>query len=165
MTKPIGYALDALDISIMKHLEVDGRKSYSDIAEDLGVAVSTVSARVGKLLDRNILAIHAVLNPFEVGFEATAIINLTIDPKGYDEAVGAILEYPEVNFASMTSGDHNLIVDVYCRDAEHLSELLTQRLYKVKGVQDLKVTYQLKRLKLGPSGVELLEPEQNGSQR
>jgi Lrp/AsnC family transcriptional regulator for asnA, asnC and gidA len=110
MTKSAGYPLDELDITIMKHLEEDGRKSYSDIAEDLGVAVSTVSARVSKLIDRNVLVIHAVLNPFVVGFEAPAIISMSIDPRRYDEVVEVILDYPEVNFASMTSGDHNLIV-------------------------------------------------------
>jgi Lrp/AsnC family transcriptional regulator for asnA, asnC and gidA len=165
MTKSAGYPLDELDITIMKHLEEDGRKSYSDIAEDLGVAVSTVSARVSKLIDRNVLVIHAVLNPFVVGFEAPAIISMSIDPRRYDEVVEVILDYPEVNFASMTSGDHNLIVDVFCRDADHLSELITQRLYKTSGVQDIKVTFQLQRLKLGPSGVDLLQPEPNGSEK
>jgi Lrp/AsnC family transcriptional regulator for asnA, asnC and gidA len=162
MTKSKGYPLDELDITIMKHLEEDGRKSYSDIAEDLGVAVSTVSARVGKLIERNVLVINAVLNPHVVGFEAPAILSMSIDPGLYDQVVDVILEFPEVNFASMTSGEHNLIVDVFCRDANHLSELLTQRLYKVNGVQDIKVTFQLQRLKLGPSGVDLLQPEPNG---
>ncbi len=163
MSKSKGYLLDELDITIMKHLEEDGRKSYSDIAEDLGVAVSTVSSRVSKLIDRNVLVIHAVLNPFVVGFEAPAIISMSIDPRRYDEVVEVILEYPEVNFASMTSGDHNLIVDVFCRDADHLSELITQRLYKIIGIQDINVTFQLQRLKLGPSGVDLLQPQANGS--
>jgi Lrp/AsnC family transcriptional regulator for asnA, asnC and gidA len=119
---------------------------------------------VSKLIDRNVLVIHAVLNPFVVGFEAPAIISMSIDPRQYDEVVEVILEYPEVNFASMTSGEHNLIVDVFCRDADHLSELITQRLYKISGLQDIKVTFQLQRLKLGPSGVDLLQPEPNGSE-
>jgi len=162
MKKARKHLLDDLDIAILRYLELDGRRSFSEIAEELGVAVSTVSARVSKLIDRNVLSILASINPIAVGLEALAIINMTIEPSQYEEAVAVILEYPEVNFASMTSGEHNLIVDVFCRDANHLTELITQRLYKVNGVQDIKVTYQIQRLKLGPMGIDLLQPESSG---
>lgn len=163
MAKSKGHSLDELDINIMRHLERDGRKSYSEIAEDLDVAVSTVSARVSKLIERNVLSILATLNPFEVGLDAPAIISMSIEPSLYEQAVETILEFPEVNFASMTSGEHNLIVDVFCRDSKHLTELITKRLYKIDGIQNTKVTYQLKRLKLGPTGIDLLQPTSNGS--
>jgi len=153
------FLLDELDVSILRHLEEDGRKSYSEIAEDLGVAVSTVSARMSKLIDRNVLSVLAFINPFEVGLDAPALIMLKIEPRHFEEAVEEILEYPEVNFASMISGEYNLNLDVFCRDSHHLTELITQRLYKVIGVQDLNVTYQLRRLKLRPTGVDLLQPD------
>jgi Lrp/AsnC family transcriptional regulator for asnA, asnC and gidA len=159
MTNAKQFLLDELDVSILRHLEEDGRKSYSDIAEDLGVAVSTVSARMSKLIDRNVLSILAFINPFEVGLDAPALIMMNIEPRHFEEAVEEILEYPEVNFASMTSGEYNLNLDVFCRDSNHLTELITQRLYKVIGVQDLNVTYQLRRLKLRPTGVDVLQPE------
>lgn len=163
MANSNGSSLDDLDVTILRHLEEDGRKSYSKIAEDLGVAVSTVSARVSKLIDRNVLSILAFINPFEVGLDAPALINVKIEPRHFEEAVAVIMEYPEVNFASMTSGEHNLFLDVFSRDSNHLTELITQRLYKVIGVQDINVTYQLQRLKFGPTGVDLLQPEPNGS--
>lgn len=163
MTKAKQLLLDDLDIAILRHLEQDGRRSYSEIAEELGVAVSTVSARVSKLIDRNVVSILAVVNPLEVGLEAPAIINMTIEPRHYERAVEIILEYPEVNFASMTSGEYNLIVDVFCRDANHLTELITQRLYRVAGIQNIKVTYQLQRLKLGPTGIDLLQSNTNAN--
>ncbi len=159
MTNAKQILLDELDVSILRHLEEDGRKSYSDIAEDLGVAVSTVSARVSKLIERNVLSILAFINPFEVGLDAPALIMMNIEPRHFEEAVEVILEYPEVNFASMTSGEYNLNLDVFCRDTNHLTELITQRLYKVIGVQDINITYQLRRLKLRPTGVDLLQPD------
>jgi Lrp/AsnC family transcriptional regulator for asnA, asnC and gidA len=107
------YKLDKLDIAILKHLEQDGRKSYSDIAEDLEVAVSTVSARVTKLVEQNVVSIMALVNPHQVGLEAPATLNIAIKPRHYDQVVETILGYPEVNFASMTTGEHNLIVDVF----------------------------------------------------
>jgi Lrp/AsnC family transcriptional regulator for asnA, asnC and gidA len=156
------YKLDKLDIAILKHLEQDGRKSYSDIAEDLEVAVSTVSARVTKLVEQNVVSIMALVNPHQVGLEAPATLNIAIKPRHYDQVVETILGYPEVNFASMTTGEHNLIVDVFCRDTQHLAELITRRLNPLEGIQDIKVAYQLKRLKVRPAGVGLIKYENGG---
>ena len=160
------HRLDELDIAILRHLEQDGRRSYSDMAEDLGVAVSTVRARVTKMIERNVVSIMAYVNPHEVGLQAPAILNIAILPRYYDRVVETILGYPEVNFASMTTGEHNLIVDVFCRDTQHLAELITRRLHTLEGIRDVKVTYQLQRLELRPSGVDLIrgkDSENTGS--
>jgi Lrp/AsnC family transcriptional regulator for asnA, asnC and gidA len=110
------HALDDLDVSILSHLEEDGRRSYSEIADALGVAVSTVSTRVAKLIDRNVVSITAIINPQEVGLEAPATLLIAIQPRFFDEVVETIIACPEVVYASMTTGRQNLIVDVLCRN-------------------------------------------------
>jgi Lrp/AsnC family transcriptional regulator for asnA, asnC and gidA len=158
------YRLDTLDMAILRHLEEDGRKSYSDIAEDLGVAVSTVSSRVTKLIEQNVVSIMVLVNPHKVGLEAPATLSISIQPQHYDQVIKVILSYPEINFASMTTGEYNLLVDVFCRNTQHLAELITQRLNTLEGVQDIKVTYQLKRLKVRPAGVDLIKGENSAFQ-
>lgn len=153
------YRLDNLDISIIKHLEQDGRKSYSDIAEDLRIAVSTVSARVTKLIEQNVISIMILVNPHKVGLEAPATLSVAIQPQHFNQVVEIILGYPEVNFAAMTTGDFNLLIDVFCRNTQHLAELITQRLNTLEGIKDIKITYQLKRLKVRPAGADLIKGE------
>jgi len=149
--------LDELDIGILRHLEKDGRRSYSEIAEDLGVAVSTVSARVSRLIEQDVVSVTALINPHAVGFEAAATLLLSIQPRHFDRLVERIIEFPEVNYASMTTGTHNLVVDVFCRDAEHLAELITGRVHELEGVQDIDVAYQLRRYNVKQKGVALIE--------
>ena len=156
------HRLDKLDIAILRHLEQDGRRSYSEIAKDLGMAVSTVSARATKLIEWNVVSIVALVNPHEVGLDAPAIISIAIQPRYYDQVVETIIAYPEVNFASMTTGEYNLVVDVFCRDTQHLAELITRRLNTLDGIQDIKVAYQLQRLELRATGMDLIESE-NGA--
>ena len=156
MNKSKQHNLDKLDIAILKELEQDGRKRYSEIAEDLGVAVSTVSARVAKMIEQDIVSIIAIINPFKVGLEAPALINIAIQPRYFDQVVEIILDYPEVNYAAMTTGEYSLEIDVFCRDTQHLTELITCRLNTLEGVQDIKVTYQLKRLKMISTGVDMI---------
>jgi Lrp/AsnC family transcriptional regulator for asnA, asnC and gidA len=152
------HSLDDFDIRILRHLESDGRRSYSEIADDLGVAVSTVSARVAKLIDLNVVSIVALINPHEVGFEAAATLRLAIEPRRFDAVVERVTAFQEVDYASMTTGRHNLVVDVFCRDAHHLAELVTERLYALEGVQDIDVAYQLRRYPVTHRRVDLIDP-------
>jgi Lrp/AsnC family transcriptional regulator for asnA, asnC and gidA len=146
--------LDELDIAILRHLEQDGRRYYSEIAADLGVAVSTVSARVSRLIAQEVVTVLAHVNPHKIGLEAPAILSLSIQPGCYDQVVETILSYPEVTFASMTSGPYNLTVDVYCRSTEHLAELIADRVNALPGVEDIEVRYHLRILKLRPVGID-----------
>jgi Lrp/AsnC family transcriptional regulator for asnA, asnC and gidA len=154
MTKTQRAQLDELDIAILRHLEQDGRRSYSEIAADLGVAVSTVSARVTKLIEAEVVTILAHVNPYKVGLEAPAVLSISIQPDRYDQVADTILAYPEVTFASMTTGAYNLTVDVYCRGTAHLAELVRDRVHSLQGVQDIEVRYHLKILKLKPIGID-----------
>ena len=149
--------LDELDIGILRHLESDGRRSYSDIADALGVAVSTVSARVARLVETNVVRIVALINPHEVGFEAAATLLLAIEPSHFDDTVDQIIAFPEVDYASMTTGTYNLVVDVFCRDARHLAELVAERIHVLPGIADIHVAYQLRRYPVPLQRVGLIE--------
>jgi Lrp/AsnC family transcriptional regulator for asnA, asnC and gidA len=157
------HALDELDVSILSHLEEDGRRSYSEIADALGVAVSTVSSRVAKLIERNVVSITAIINPQEVGMEAPATLLIAIQPRYFDDVVETVIGCPEVTYASMTTGRHNLIVDVLCRDAHHLAELVTDRLYALEGIQDIDVAFQLQKFSVEQAGVSLIEFEKRAN--
>ena len=157
------HTLDNLDVSILGHLEEDGRRSYSEIADALGVAVSTVSSRVAKLIERNVVAITAIINPQEVGLEAPATLLIAIQPRYFNEVVTTIIACPEVVYASMTTGRHNLIVDVLCRDAHHLAGLITERLYALEGIQDINVAFQLQKFSVEQAGVALIEFEKRAN--
>ena len=157
------HALDDLDVSILGHLEQDGRRSYSEIADALGVAVSTVSSRVAKLIERNVVSITAIINPQEVGLEAPATLLIAIQPRFFADVVETIIACPEVVYASMTTGRHNLIVDVLCRDAQHLAELITERLYALEGIQDINVAFQLQKFGVEQAGVALIEFEKRAN--
>ncbi len=154
IAQPQQANLDELDIAILRHLEQDGRRYYSEIAADLGVAVSTVSARVSRLIADDVVTVLAHINPHKIGLDAPAILSLSIQPGCYDQVVDTILAYPEVTFASMTSGAYNLTVDVYCRTTEHLAELIAERVNALQGVRDIEVRYHLRILKLRPVGID-----------
>jgi len=139
---------DDLDISILSHLIDDGRKSFSDIAKDLDVAVNTVRNRVARMVENGMLTFLARVRPEKVGFQAYANILISVEASNQVESVAAqLVKYPEVSFVSMVMGKYDLLIDVMCYDNRHLSNLLTERIQKIPGVKQTESILMIKVLK------------------
>lgn len=63
----------------------------------------------------------------------------------------ALLTADEVAFAGATSGDHNIMVIVTCRDAEDFYRYLTTRMAAVPGIDSYSVSIRVRRLKQAAS--------------
>ncbi len=148
--------VDNLDIAILSHLQKDGRKSFTDIARALGTSVGTVRNRVTKLIDENTVHIIGRMNPHRVGFNAPATINVSVEPHCLEEAIEEIAKFPEISYLAVVTGGYDLIVDVMCRDSNHLTEFLLNRLSKVRGVKHLETSIVLRIHKVAQPDLNLV---------
>lgn len=156
MAKSGNLPLDKLDISILAHLEEDGRKSFSDIAEDLNVSLSTISNRVKRLIEDEILVVHGFLDPLEVGFNVPAYILISVHPALIESASEEIAEFPEVLSLTMLAGEYGLAAEVHCRDTNHLTNLLVHRLQRVEGVRETRTSIQMREVCVKQPSVEMM---------
>jgi Lrp/AsnC family transcriptional regulator for asnA, asnC and gidA len=151
--------LDEMDLAILSHLEEDGRKTYSDIASSLGVTVSTISTRVKRLIDRRVLTILGFLDPGRVGFNVPATVFISARP-GHAEAVAeAVSELPEVSWVALFTGDFDVLAEIYCRDVDHLANLLTKHIQPIVGVEKTRASIHLRRVKFKQPSVSLLKSQ------
>ena len=126
--------MDQLDLNILAHLQRDGRMPYTEIASDLGVSEGTIRNRVTRLVDEQIVQIVGLVDPHRLDFDAPAMIGVTVQGADLDVVAATIADYPEVSYLVIVSGEYDLIVEVMCRDREHLATFLNQQLRKVPGV-------------------------------
>ena len=69
--------MDDLDRKILKTLAADGRTPYSRIAEEAGVATTTVHQRVKKLTENGIIRGTRVIVDWEaIGLPVTAVVSV-----------------------------------------------------------------------------------------
>ena len=149
--------LDELDFAVLGQLQQDGRMSFTDMAEKLGVSISTVRTRVGKLIDDKTIQIVGRVNPQKVGFHAYAHIKISVRPANRIEPVAQQLQaFREVSFLAITSGDYDLEVDVMCRDNNHLLEVVNERIARIEGVYQTKTDMYFKVLKYAQPDLDLL---------
>ena len=63
-------ALDAIDFTIIRILQNDGRAAFTAIAKQLGISEGSVRNRVGQLIDSKVLRIMGVADPMALGYDA-----------------------------------------------------------------------------------------------
>jgi Lrp/AsnC family transcriptional regulator for asnA, asnC and gidA len=127
-------ALDELDLAIIDRLQVDGRKAYTEIAQELGVSEGTVRNRYTRLVEDGIIQVIAMIDPHRLGIDAPALVGVSLETGDWDEAITAIANFDEVSYLVLVSGEYDLIVEVMCQDRDHLADFLQRTLRQVPGV-------------------------------
>ncbi len=140
--------MDELDRIILRNLQEDGRKPFTEIANVAHVSEGTVRNRVAKLIEEGVLRIVGVANPFHLGYKTPAVIGVRVEPGYMEEAARVIASFDEVSSLVMTSGTVDLLLEVFCRDTEHLAQFLNTQLHHVPGVRQTETFFILRTYKL-----------------
>lgn len=127
--------MDELDELILHTLQEDGRIPFTEIARRGGVSETTIRTRYRQLIEEGIIRTVGVVDPYALGFQAPAIIGVSVEPGTANQVAAAIVELPEVSYLVMTLGSFDLVVEVFCRDLPHLTDFVTRRLHSIQGVR------------------------------
>jgi Lrp/AsnC family transcriptional regulator for asnA, asnC and gidA len=128
--------LDRLDRGIIAALQVDGRRAYSRIADEVGVSESVIRYRVRRLEDAGILQIVGVADPLRIGFDLMALVGVAVEPGRLAEVANALGALPEASYVIATAGRYDVFVEVMCRDTGHFTEVLTGQIQQIDGVTE-----------------------------
>jgi Lrp/AsnC family transcriptional regulator, leucine-responsive regulatory protein len=119
--------LDGRDEAILGALQQDGRATFAEIGQLVGLSPSTVHDRVRRLERTGaIRGYRAEVNPETLGLFVTALVSATpLDPKQPDDLPDRVRrEFPEVEDCHSVAGDENYILKVRTRTPADLEDLL-----------------------------------------
>ncbi len=140
--------LDKTDIYIMNSLNSDGRRSFTDLAQELDVSVGMVRNRYKRLVEEGILHIIGWTDPVKNGMNAYARMVLKVRPTSMiNEVAKKLTGIDEVSFVALTTGTHDLEVNVTCRNNSDLLKLMHKKIHPIEGVYETSTTMYLKILK------------------
>jgi len=141
--------MDAVDHKLLTVLMEDGRASWADLAEAVGLSAPAVAERVHRLEDRG--AIHgyaARVNGSQVGAHMTAFVAVTLDgPGARDGFLRVVRDTVEVQECHHTAGDDDYLLKVRCGGTGDLERLLSDVLKSVTGVSRTRTTVVLSTVK------------------
>jgi len=160
-SQPPKGAMDDLDKLILQTLQADGRAAFTQIAKQAGVSETTIRARYRNLVEEGIIRNVGIVDPYALGFQAPALIGVAVEPGTVDQVARAITDLPEVSYLVMTLGRFDLMVEVFCRDLQHLTRLLTQQLQTIPGIRALETLMIARSYKLSYRWSPTWEAEEN----
>ena len=136
--KQLDAQLDAVDRSILRELQTDGRVSNQDLAQRVHLSPSACLRRVKQLEDGGVIAGYvALINPRAVGQPGTSytIVNLerltTVAIEAFERAV---LDVPSVLDCFYVAGTNDYLIRFTYKDADDLERFHTQVLMRLPGV-------------------------------
>lgn len=124
----MSHNLDEIDISILNHLQKDGRAQRNKIAEKVHLSVPSVSERMRKLEEKNLIeGYYAVLNSKRFHFDITAFIFVEVDgSSNYSKFVSNTIKEPEVLECHSITGGGSHILKIRTKNTESLEQLLSK---------------------------------------
>ena len=138
--------LGQLDKRIIEHLQEDGRRPFTQIAQALGVSEAAVRARTNRLVERGVLQIVGVADPEALGFQQ-ALIGIRCEPGRLLDVARELASMSEVDYVVVTAGRFDVLIETVAEDGEGLLRFLADRLQRVDGVRDTETFTYLRLVK------------------
>ena len=139
--------MDEIDRRIVALLIDDGRASYRELGDQVGLSAPAVKRRVDRLLEDGIITrIGAEVSQAALGRSARAFVELFCDgsvpPATIRDAMGML---PEVVAAYTVTGEADALLHLAVRDTAHLEQVL-ERIRSHDFVAKTRSTVVLSRL-------------------
>lgn len=144
--------IDNIDNKIIMKLQEDGRVGNKDLAKFLGINPSTVSKRLKRLLNSEIIKIRALPNLNKLGYVAQALLVIDADFSKIGEVTGALYKNFYVNMIVTVFGRYNILITIHYVNWNDLLQFVSTELSGMDGVNRVE-TYLIKEVKLRYFGV------------
>src|SRR3546814_4466772 len=114
--------MDRLDWKIIAALEENGRQSFAELGETVGLSKSPCWSRVRSLEEGGVIqGYSARLDPFALGLEVQSFVEVRISLDAHTDFEAAVMAHPAVLECHTTAGDSDYMLKL--RSEEHTSEL------------------------------------------
>ncbi|MGZ6273031.1 MAG: Lrp/AsnC family transcriptional regulator [Candidatus Limnocylindrales bacterium] len=118
--------IDQTDAGILELLQRDGRESYSDVGESVGMSGPSVHERVKKLESRGVIrGYSAVVDPALLGYGVLAFIFIKQVPGTIaTDMTGDFVAIDEIEECHHLAGEADYLLKVRATDTRHLERVL-----------------------------------------
>lgn len=143
--------MDKLDARILSELQVDGRMTWSRLAERVFLSASACQRRVESLVSQGVIENFTVnLNEVALGHHVTAFVAVSVDRQNTasaEEFRRWVRRRPRVQACHMLTGTVDFMLQVVTADLESLGKFLEDELLNLPAVKDVSTSIVLNEVK------------------
>lgn len=129
--------LDEVDLKILSHLMQDAQMPYTEIAKKVFVSGGTVHVRMKKLFQMGVISgAELRLNYSKLGYDIKAFLGIYLEKSAlYSDVIDQLEQIPEILSVDYTTGNYSMFALIYCKDTNHLRDVLHDKIQKVQGIE------------------------------
>jgi Lrp/AsnC family transcriptional regulator for asnA, asnC and gidA len=141
--------IDKTNLAIIKHLR-DGRRSFKDIAHELGLSENTVRTRVHRLTEEGILQVTGLVDPEALPGHRVVLVGVKLRTMNLIKKGKEFSKLRGVVSVSVVTGRYDLILVVFLKEGFGLLEFYTDEVAQLTDVQSVEtfVVYKGYNLKV-----------------
>jgi len=138
--------IDETDKNILKILEKNSRIPFTEIADELDISEATVRNRVRALEEQGVINKFTLdIDPNSLGYNMVTMIGLDVEPQDMLTAVEELRKIDGVRWVAKSTGDHMIMTEVWTKDGEELSEIISKKMGSIEGLKDIKPAILLEK--------------------
>lgn len=135
--------MDEMDKKIIQILRKDGRASYKDVGQKVGLSEGAVRIRIKKLVGLGIIKKFTIETGLSGGAEALSLIS--VSPSVPTSKISAILrETPNIKEVYEVTGEYDIAVVISAADIAQVNECV-EKIRKIEGVLNTNTMIVLSR--------------------
>ncbi|MDJ0708124.1 MAG: Lrp/AsnC family transcriptional regulator [Leptolyngbyaceae cyanobacterium MO_188.B28] len=146
-------SLDTLDLKIVRRLMHQGRMTWSDLANSLGLSAPAAADRVRRLEERGVIqGYSALIEPNSLGYNLTAFVSVSLErPEHRDAFLQKIGSLAEIQECHHVTGEDDYLLKVRCRGTQDLERLISEELKSLPGLLRTRTAIALSTVKETPA--------------
>lgn len=148
---------DAFEVKMLEHLQAEGRKPVSELAQDVGLSTTPCARRFDALQEAGVIkGFQAVISRRAVGLMVEVFIQVRLvshSDDSPDRFIAAVERLDEVSACWTMTGDYDFLLHVLVQSVDDLNDFVNI-LMRVPGVRDVHTQLVLRNIK-GPGRVPL----------
>jgi len=139
------YQIDRIDQKILGFLVKNARMPFLEIARECGVSGAAIHQRVKKMENLGIITGSRLLvKPKALGLNVCCFVGVSLSQaNSYPQVVEALKKISEVVECHFVTGQHALLLKIYCFDHDHLMEILINTIQNIPGVEQTETWVSL----------------------
>jgi len=122
-----------IDEIILNILKDNGRLSYTEIGKMLNLSEGAVRKRIKRLVEKGVIKRFTVIIDYKKIGKVESLTGINVAPENFLKVLEEIKKIDKIDRIYLTSGDHNLIVDIVADSFEELNEI-HKRIESIEGV-------------------------------
>ena len=140
--------LDSTDLRILKVLQIRGRITNAELADEINLSPSACHRRIQRIEERGVIKDYvALLDSRKVGGPTTVFVEITLTAQAdeiLDAFEKAVSKIPDVLECHLMAGSADYILKVVAEDTEDYSRIHRQHLTRLPGVAQMQSSFALR---------------------